>query len=63
MDGYTDQDGRVEVCVEGQWGTVFFNNQDGIAGAVCSQLGFAVTGNTITCCQKLCSTVTCKLFV
>ena len=44
MDGYTDQDGRVEVCVDGQWGTVCFNNQEEIAGVVCSQLGFSSTG-------------------
>ena len=46
MDGYTDQDGRVEVCVNEHWGTVCNsnNNQEEIADAICSQLGFTKTG-------------------
>ena len=44
VDGYTSSDGRVEVCVDGHWGTVCNNSQEGIAEAVCSQLGFTTTG-------------------
>ena len=53
VDGYTNHDGRVEVCVDGQWGTVCNNNQEEIAETICSQLGFAVTGNMciVTCSQ------------
>ena len=44
VGGSTIRDGRVEVCVNGRWGTVCNNNQEGIAGAVCSQLGFPAEG-------------------
>ena len=40
VGGSTDREGRVEVCMDGRWGTVCNNNQE-IAGAVCSQLGFS----------------------
>ncbi len=33
-------EGRVEVCMNGRWGTVC-NNTPELAGAVCSQLGFS----------------------
>ena len=36
----SDREGRVEVCVDEHWGTVCDSSQEGIAGAVCSQLGF-----------------------
>ena len=45
MGGSTNREGRVEVCVDGRWGTVCNNSQEGIAGAVCSQLGFPAEGN------------------
>ena len=44
VDGSTNREGRVEVCVDGRWGTVCDNSQEGIAGAVCSQLGFPSKG-------------------
>ena len=43
--GSTNREGRVEVCLDGRWGTVCNNSQEGIAEAVCSQLGFAAQGN------------------
>ena len=44
VGGSTNREGRVEVCVNGRWGTVCNKSQEGIAGAVCSQLGFAAQG-------------------
>ena len=43
-NGSTHREGRVEVCVNRHWGTVCNNSQEGIAGAVCSQLGFPAEG-------------------
>ena len=37
--------GRVEVCTQGLWGTVCNNSEAGVAGAVCSQLGFLSEGD------------------
>ena len=36
---------RVEVQVNGHWGTVCNSKQEGIAGAICSKLGFDAMGN------------------
>ena len=44
VEGFTHREGRVEVCVDGRWGTVCNNSQEGIAGAACSQLGFPAEG-------------------
>ena len=45
MDGVTDRDGRVEVCVEGQWTRVCHGNWDfRDAAVVCNQLGYPVEG-------------------
>ena len=43
-NGSTNREGRVEVCVDGRWGTVCNNSREGIAGAVCSQLQLPSTG-------------------
>ena len=44
MNGSTNSEGRVEVCVDGRWGTVCDNSQEEIAEVVCSQLGFLAEG-------------------
>ena len=44
MGGSTSREGRVEVCVDGHWGTVCNNNPQ-LARTVCSQLGLPTEGN------------------
>ena len=44
---FSDNEGRVEMCVEGRWTTVCSNSGEDtiwLAGAACSQLGFSVAG-------------------
>ena len=40
MNGLNSNQGRVEVCINGHWGTVCNKSQEGIAEAVCSHLGY-----------------------
>ena len=45
VEGQSIAEGRLEICLEGQWGTVcddLFAAAD--AGVACSQLGFASIG-------------------
>ena len=44
MGGSTEREGRVEVCVDGHWGTVCNNSLEGVAEAVCSILGLPAQG-------------------
>ena len=41
VNGYTPNEGRVEVCLSNQWNTICNRSWDAIdAGVVCVQLGF-----------------------
>ena len=53
MGGSTNNEGRVEVCTNGRWGTICNNGQVGLAGAVCSQLGFSAEGTKPLCTSCL----------
>ena len=40
-NGSSSDEGRVEICIQGEWGTIKGNNWDRIeARAVCRQLGY-----------------------
>ena len=52
-DGRTPTEGRLEVCIEGQWGTVCEKNFNKVEARItCRQLGFEGGGEyTIYCPQ------------
>ncbi|XP_071844631.1 uncharacterized protein [Apostichopus japonicus] len=46
IDGSTENEGRVEVLIHGQWGTICHNNWDHLdANIVCRQLGYTAAKN------------------
>ena len=59
MGGNIPNEGRVEICIESEWGTVCDNGWDSVdATVVCRQLGYSTQGQV-----ALGKTVTNKLYV
>ena len=49
MDGSNQYEGRVEVCINDQWGTVCDDSWDSTdATVVCKQLGYGYAGMRLT---------------
>ena len=58
MGGSNQYEGRVEVCINEQWGTVCDDGWNTVdATVVCKQLGYAYTGSECKCCVDVSQTL------
>ena len=47
VDGSTNYEGRVEICINKAWGTItYFYGSNNEAQTVCNQLGYSATGKS-----------------
>ena len=60
VNGSTKQEGRVEVCYNGVWGSVCDEGWDSTDGhVVCQQLGYIRQGKGLCCITYLKCTIVC----